>query len=503
MVDENQIVSNKKEIELRKFMKLVNKIYREYDKRINIAYWQQLLRYEMIVNADIMGEISERLLEFSIRKKYIPGNIIRLFNILFDWDKRIDLLANKFKKNDLDFLISKIQEEKFDYISLLGVKNGKHDLFISEINKIKKYLDKREYNSAKNSIDLCFKICKLQPQLMSLQGEYLNKNNKFSSTVNLLNNCIENFPNEASAYFQRGYAYFYLGYPIRATKDFSLAYKLDRNNYEALYWKGIASLEARVYEVTFKVIERLKNCRFSRKRLMKLEHKAYNGFLSNFNSIISKEPITIKHYEMKANALYELEKYQECIKFVKKAFKETEGSAKLGYYFIKSANEINKGKLALERANVWLNQFEEKYLLYIAKGDAYQALRNYEQSVQEYKNAFNFTKNSPELYYNLSKVYYKLGNYTTSIKFANKAIDINDLNGYYYLFKLNSLMGMNKYKEAFELVNDAIKKDKECVSLYVLKMRILCDLDKKNEAFDVFDEINRLKLKIEDAKEVI
>ena len=111
-------------------------------------------------------------------------------------------------------------------------------------------------------------------------GEYEKAMECFNKAIEECNEAIELDPNNADAYNNRFFAYYYLGQHERAIKDFSKAIELDPNNADAYFFRGS------VYD----------------------QLKQYEKAIEDFNRVIELNPNDADAYHHRDRAMSELKK---------------------------------------------------------------------------------------------------------------------------------------------------------------------------------------------------
>ncbi|MCL2421380.1 MAG: tetratricopeptide repeat protein [Defluviitaleaceae bacterium] len=97
------------------FIKRLDGLYNDFDRRRDIDEWAQLLKDEVCVRLDMEDIASEQMLIFLMNHHYIPHQAWVLLDNHFEWKDKMATLKQTFPPNFIDFAISNTQYESLKY----------------------------------------------------------------------------------------------------------------------------------------------------------------------------------------------------------------------------------------------------------------------------------------------------------------------------------------------------------------------------------------------------
>lgn len=132
------------------FMNDFKTIYNDFEKRIDITNWENLLDKDLCYNLNTSKEISYKILNFIMHEYNFPKDVWKLFDSHFSWNLKKEKLYLDFPKNFIDFVLYKVNEtEELRYDLLLNCENNQQDKFILEYEKACNFLNDNNIYYAK------------------------------------------------------------------------------------------------------------------------------------------------------------------------------------------------------------------------------------------------------------------------------------------------------------------------------------------------------------------
>ena len=208
--------------------------------------------------------------------------------------------------------------------------------------------------------------------------------------------------------------------------------------------------------------------------------------------------------------------YEEAINILDKYSQQLENS--LEYYSLKivSLNQLDEQKQAIQVANHALQRFPSKqFELYMIIGKAYFSLQNYKQAIESFDQAININPKSikawkgkafsnqelghykaaisafsilskwepdnAQYYFLQGKIYFDLTKYVFAHRYFQKALKIKWNNKVYLGSSVQSLILLDKFHLALELVEKGLQQFPNEKILNDYKVKILIALDQKEE----------------------
>ncbi len=224
-----------------------------------------------------------------------------------------------------------------------------------------------------------------------------------------------------------GNSYFHLSKYYEAIKCYDKALQIDPNNALAWYWKGYSFYELGNNEEAIKC----------------------------YDKALQIEPIFLNALIAKANSFYELGNNEEAIKCYDKALQIDPNNALAwhlkGYSFYELGNNEEAIKCYDKALQIDPNNdviLNNKAWSFAMIGRGLEALRIIKKSIE-------INPKVSDYFDTMGFVYYKLGEYEESIKHYNKATEIDANNYLFWTHKASSFQKLNRHKEAQDCLNRA------------------------------------------------
>jgi tetratricopeptide (TPR) repeat protein len=120
--------------------------------------------------------------------------------------------------------------------------------------------------------------------------------------------------------------------------------------------------------------------------------------------------------------------------------------------------KLEKYSFAIKAFNKAIEQEKDSSRYYLNRGYCYFKLGNYEKAEQDYLKALTLPKPTLDILYDdLSLLYYKLNNFSKSIEYSTKRIELNPENYVPYIDRGLCYRKLKKYKLAEKDFNESLK----------------------------------------------
>ena len=178
---------------------------------------------------------------------------------------------------------------------------------------------------------------------------------------------------------------------------------------------------------------------------------------SNLEKLINLEKNKVEDKENKAKIYYIRALIYYQLKELHQAIEDIDEAIKLGLnipevYDFKSHCLLytNKPNMALKTLDEGINKFPDHTGYYGTKCDILEILGKYEEALSEINNAIEIDKNKPWNYYKKAYILGRgLERFDEALDNINKALDYNPEDGIYNSDKINYLINLQKFDEAY------------------------------------------------------
>ena len=110
-----------------------------------------------------------------------------------------------------------------------------------------------------------------------------------------------------------------------------------------------------------------------------------------------------------------------------------------------------------------------------------------QEAIVQYTNAINSGANDADIYFNIGRIYAELGDEEKTFRYINKAININPLEGSYYVAKARQLVKKNKLKEAIEVMTELNRYCPDAFEAYHYSFLIYVQMGEYEKADQVLE----------------
>ena len=251
-----------------------------------------------------------------------------------------------------------------------------------------------------------------------------NKKINWLLSKKVLEDAIEEFPNEKQVYLELAELLNSKKMFAEAIKNYQKALEYDSQNPDIIFKIGTCFLSLDEFALA-------------------LDY--YNQIEDDFSELLYN----------KAFALSKMDRHDESIEYVKELI-ATNPPNDIPYLFL-SELYYSQGlfKKAIEILTKAERIFGEKAAIFFIRGSAYSQLEKWLQAVINYSKAYKLNFNYPRFHRNYAIALEKTGSINRAMDIFNKSIDENntDFQSYFHLIKL--YISKQKYDKALELIERA------------------------------------------------
>ncbi|MFT6865675.1 MAG: tetratricopeptide (TPR) repeat protein [Cyclobacteriaceae bacterium] len=271
-----------------------------------------------------------------------------------------------------------------------------------------------------------------------LQGNESLAHQDFDQAVDFYTKSLENDPNFASAYNNRGVARIEDGHSYEAIQDYNQAIAINPDYYEAIFNRAYA------YENIGKISNALEDVSFLEgifpdsayiyfyKGLLLTTDRQYKSGIRQFQKAINLDTSNMDAYVNLAT-LYFYQNQVDSSRFW------------LRYILKRQPNEPN---------------------VYNTLSQIYLAESDYQNALITINQALNIVPQEPYFLNNRGQVYLEMKDYEKALKDINKSILLDPKNAWAFRNKGIYHLSQKNYNEAIKLMNDALKRNKFIDEIY-------------------------------------
>lgn len=470
---------------IKNFIKKVDEVYRNYEDRLSIDKWQELLDEEICIQIDTSQNVGKEILVFLMNDFNIPLEVWQLLNNHFSWDKKKEELYKEFDNGFIDFVMYRIN--KRDYVQfeeLRAVPDNKQDEFLELSRNISTRLQKMDLYEGEKLIREAMDICdSYSPVLLSLAWDHeLRGKNK--EAIELLNRVIESNPEYTPAYNFKGDLAYRIGELEMAYESYKESYSKEATG-DVLMDLTRTCIMMGKYKESIEYIKKLGEKHFLNENNINLINTAYKFYVEeiekDLNNLELQELTDVcKIYEKLANK----DKVNEVIN----RMLEIDGDAEETYVVRLMNLEVEeKYQLAENIGKEAVSKYPNSHKIHRILGDVLDELDKQEEAVKEYEKSIELDPTNAVVYNNLSYCLTILKRYNEALEMANKAIEIDSELSYAHMNKGKVLLELGLLEECFRCCNEALNYNPYLVEAYSTKMKALISINRYNEVLRVYE----------------
>ncbi|BCL81095.1 tetratricopeptide repeat protein [Ktedonobacteria bacterium brp13] len=295
-------------------------------------------------------------------------------------------------------------------------------------------------------------------------GNSIRDPKRAAEALSTIEQAIRQYPNEAVAYYAKGYTLTDLGRPEEALVAIKQAIRLDPT--VADFYKGMGNchLDLKRYEEALVAYEQailLKpnyvNAHYNRGLVFQVL-QSYDKALLAYEQAIQYNPNYAEAYANKGNILEYFKRYEEALVAYEQAIRLNPNGAR---------SFANKG-----------------YVL--------RQLKRYEEALVAYEQAIRLNPNDDTLVGGKGVALYNLGRYEEALASYNQAIRLDPSFIAYYGCKGETLYALKRYEEAITVYTQMIKLDPKEAAIYEWMGHALKALNRIDEANYAYQKAREL-----------
>lgn len=194
---EAEVATNKVKNEVDLWIDKFEAIYKSIDSRINQECWEELLRDEICVGIDTNTEAREKLLVFLMDNYYLPNEIWKMLEKVFDIIASKEQLCERFPKSFIEYFINQINNEGFFDFELFRHKNDENaDEYIEKYFKLKGIIDDNQLEDYQKLIDDLDGYESYHPYKDVEKIRYYLLTDKLSEAISLADELVAWYPDD-------------------------------------------------------------------------------------------------------------------------------------------------------------------------------------------------------------------------------------------------------------------------------------------------------------------
>ncbi|WP_324284462.1 tetratricopeptide repeat protein [Fusobacterium polymorphum] len=284
---------------------------------------------------------------------------------------------------------------------------------------------------------------------------------------------IEEDPNNASYYNNRGITFNNLKKYKEAIEDYSEAIKLNPNYSLAYNNRGVSFYNLKDYN---KAIEDYNMAiklnpnyplTYNNRGNTFFYKKEYENAIKDYSEAIKLKPEKVSYYNNRGDAFFYKKEYENAIKDYSEAIKLKPKEA--SYYNNRGNAFFYKKEYenAIKDYSEAIKLKPEKVSYYNNRGDAFFYKKEYENAIKDYSEAIKLKPKEASYYYNRGLSFYNLKEYDEAVKDYSEAIKLKPEKVSYYNNRGNAFFYKKEYENAIKDYSEAIKlKPKEASYYY-------------------------------------
>lgn len=190
-----------------KFLQRVDALYHDYESRISVEEWSELLNDDIIWNVQQKGVLSYTLLTYFQEHRYLPKRVWELLENCFHWQERLHEVEDDDSDGSIASFIQYIKrqltEPELRYEFLKNAGNIDYDAFLYHREMASDALKKDDLDLAKHAIKQAYQIYSDDPDLLRLQGIFFLRTENPEGALASFSHAIRVHPDDLDGYFYR------------------------------------------------------------------------------------------------------------------------------------------------------------------------------------------------------------------------------------------------------------------------------------------------------------
>ena len=465
------------------------KIYNTFSLRVNEEAWREILQEPISFALDTRGEVIEKLLVFFMESYYLPYNIWVLLNNHFNIIDMKEELCEKFPSNFIDYVINCIEYPgpiNYDLFYIDDSKN--YDGWIALYYKINNQLNNNEDTDIKSKIEELKGFGINHPYEDVLLARYYINNEKIKEAREIIENLIKDLGNDIAVV----YCMAEIEWTDKNYEEAEVFYKkvleIDDKNFNArigladVFLESGKVLEAReMYNI---LISKDPYNGYLRVRMKKANEKIID--MREKEGIESIEDINVL-FDL-AWCYYENSNYQKSIDLALKIEPKEPIDGRQRFDILgRSYSSLEKHEEALKYFEKWLDD-------------------ELNSNCDDEEDRTNKTKRIAYVYDSKGKELFELEKYEEALDCYNEALKIKEDNVHCLINKCEVLYKLRRYQDSLELSDTVLKINNSVANIYYYRAEAMFHLKYYNDTietcdmgislFPYYNELYILKLKV-------
>nr|QNO55444.1 photosystem I assembly protein Ycf3 [Methanosarcinales archaeon ANME-1 ERB7] len=336
-------------------------------------------------------------------------------------------------------------------------------------------------------------------------AHWFHASKKYGDCLKFLDLFIEQEPNIAEAYNNRGNAYNGLSEHERAIEDYNKAIALNPNFAGAYNNRGVAYVRLKQHEQAIGDYDKAIALNPSYVEAYSNRGAAYYGLkqheqaIGDYDKAIVLNPNYAEAYSNRGNTYAELNQRERAIEDYNKAIALNPNYA--GAYSNRGNTyaELNQRERAIEDYNKAIALNPNYAEAYSNRGNTYAELNQRERAIEDYNKAIALNPNDAEAYSNRGNTYAELNQHERAIKDYNKATALNPNDAKTYYNRGAAYYGLNQHEQAIENYNKAVELNPNDAEAYNNRGAAYYGLNQHEQAIEDYNNAIALNPNFADA----
>lgn len=506
----------------------IDKIYKDFDKRIDVSCWEELLESDYFTALESSTESFEKLMVYIMSHYCLPDKVFRLIVDTFDIEERRQELDEVFPDDFLSFVINNAKfEDVINYYVFEGDLSYA-DEFIGIYYALRQSILRREYDTAEEYFEKLYnmpishpfvEMLRMQMELLRIrekhdednivfEGEEADRLNVFKAEVSKL---IEKLPEDNNVLALQGDLELYTGNYDTAKGIFEHILKNNPRSIAAMdkmadlhYRQGEYEASRDMYMELIQINPYDANPRAGM-------YRANMGIIETGKKTLEENPDDHRTMQEMAWSYYQNYMYEDGIALLS-TFEPTKEES-YQYYNVKGRMYIeNKAyREALECFLRWKTAIEElgdngeglskedyekkKRYPYVKSliGDCYMNLGMYEEAWEILNDAVKSDYDEKiYTYETLCDLLYKMGRFDECIRECDTALAMQPENHLFHICKAKACYEQEYLRDALTECDRAITIFPYALDAYVYKVKIYQWVEQYDDADAVIEQYRAL-----------
>ncbi len=324
--------------------------------------------------------------------------------------------------------------------------------------------------------------------IKTIEAQFAKSEGKYHEAIELLTEVLDDDPENAAAYNNRGDAKQGLEEYEAAIDDYDQAIDIDPENDIAYNNRGNAKQELGEYEAAIDDYDQAididpeNDVAYNNRGNAKQELGKYEAAIDDYDQAIDIDPENDVAYNNRGNAKQELGEYEAAIDDYDQAIDLDLEKARTYYNRGNAKQELGEYEAAIDDYDQAIDLDPEDTAAYYNRGNVKQELGEYEAAIDDYDQAIDLDPEDTAGYNNRGNVKQELGEYEAAIDDYDQAIDLDPENPSVYYNRGTAKLKLGEYEAAIDDYDQAIDLDPENPSVFQNRAEALIALGDAGQA---------------------